>query len=338
MRTALSQTTATSTDQKSTLELRSRLCLSFADQLVKLYRRSEFGTKCENQGIVTPFTVMPQGKTSSNGSELVSTQQLQANQGRVSAGRKSVMRDAGGRAADLLFPPNCVLCAIPLRSEDRQMIGVHLCNRCVSDLTTPNSRPCMRCARPLPKGAPSHSNGCPNCRGKRFRFDRAHAIGVYGGMLRDTVLQMKSGAGESLTLSMGHLLGEQLAQNLTELPSHIVAVPTHWTRRLRRNVNCAEILLESAATRIGLRSSPRLVRCRRKTSKQALLLPQERLANVRGAYRVSAGYAMNGAKVLLIDDVMTTGATANEIAKILRRAGAASVEVAVVARGIGFDS
>lgn len=149
---------------------------------------------------------------------------------------------------------------------------------------------------------------------------------------------MKQSTGESLTLTMGHLLGEQVARNLINPPDHIVSVPTHWTRRLRRNVNCSEILLESIAATIGIRGCPKLLRCRRKTSKQGTLLPHERLANVRGAYCVSAGYVINDANVLLIDDVMTTGATANEIAKILRRAGAARVEVAVVARGIGFDS
>lgn len=149
---------------------------------------------------------------------------------------------------------------------------------------------------------------------------------------------MKRGTGESLTLSMGRLLGDQLARSLTDVPRYLASVPTHWTRRLRRSVNCSEILLESVATRLGLPASPNLLRCRRKTSKQGTLLPHERLQNVRGAYRVSAGYVITGAKVLLIDDVMTTGATANEISKILRQAGAASVEVAVVARGIGFDT
>ncbi len=252
--------------------------------------------------------------------------------------RMSGILAAASRAADLLFPPNCGLCAIPMPPDDSRNTGIHLCNRCISDITKADSLACKRCARPLPKGARSDSDDCPNCRGKRLRFDRTYALGVYGGILREAVLQMKQATGESLTLAMGSLLGELLLRNIVHPPDHIVAVPTHWTRRLGRNVNCAEILLESVTARIGRRSCPRLLRCRRKTSKQGTLLPNERLANVRGAYRVSTGYVISGAKVLLIDDVMTTGATANEIAKILRRAGAASVEVAVVARGIGFDS
>ena len=67
------------------------------------------------------------------------------------------------------------------------------------------------------------------------------------------------------------------------------------------------------------------------------MLPSERLVNVRDAFRVSANYDVAGAEVLLVDDIMTTGATANEAAKTLRRAGAARVRVALVARGTGAD-
>jgi ComF family protein len=202
---------------------------------------------------------------------------------------------------------------------------------------------CRRCARPLPKGGRSDSEqgetlGCPRCRGNKTRFDRTYSLGVYDGILREAVLQMKQATGEALTLAMGQLLGARVSQQAAESVDHIVAVPTHWSRRLGRNVNCPEILLESLTKQLDIRSSPRLLRCHRRTDKQGTLLPNERLANVRGAYRVSTGYAMNGARVLLVDDVMTTGATANEIAKILRQAGATSVEVAVIARGIGFDS
>lgn len=281
---------------------------------------------------------MPREKTPANGSEHVSTQLVQADLRHEIPGRGSVIRGVCGRSADLVFPPNCALCAIAVWGADREIDGIHLCQRCISDLTTSNSQACTRCARPLPQGFQGDSNDCPNCRDKRFRFDRVYAIGVYGGLLRDAVLQMKQANGDSLTLAMGRLLGEQLSRNLAEPPSHIVAVPTHWTRRLGRKVNCAEILLEAVAARIGQSSTPKLLGCRRKTNKQGTLLPHERLVNVRGAYRVSTGYPIDGARVLLIDDVMTTGATANEIAKILRRAGAARVEVAVVARGIGFDS
>ena len=273
----------------------------------------------------------------------MTTQQRQRRRGQGSQRRPPSLRGIGQHAVDLLFPPTCALCAIPIGSSYGQADRIQLCTRCVCDLTSSDSTACYRCARPLPKGlgnrAPAEDSSlCPHCRGKRLRFERTIAIGVYGGIVRDAVLQMKQATGEGLTIALGQLLGQRLLQNITVTPDYVVSVPTHWTRRLGRTVNCPEILLEAVTHQLGLTSSPRLLRCRRKTNKQGTLLPNERLANVRQAYRVSAGYVINGANVLLIDDVMTTGATANEIAKILKRAGAARIEVAVVARGIGFDS
>ncbi len=267
----------------------------------------------------------------------MTTQQRQFGQGSGSREAPAILQAAIGRATDLLFPPSCALCAIPMRSNESRNVTVRLCDGCISDLNTCDSPFCKRCARPLPKGSPSNLEDCPGCRDKRFRFARTYALGVYGGLLRESVLQMKQSTGESVALAMGGLLGEHLSRTITEKPDYLVSVPTHWIRRLGRNVNCSEILLESVANCLGVRSHRKLLRCRRNTNKQGTLMPHERRANVRGAYRVSAGYVINGAKVLLIDDVMTTGATANESAKILRRAGAASVEVAVIARGIGFD-
>ncbi len=240
-------------------------------------------------------------------------------------------------AADLLFPPVCSLCAIPLSDTVPREPRVFLCERCILAVTEATGPSCPGCARPLPLGANLTAAECPYCRVKRFRFTRALALGVYAGTLREAVLQIKQATGESLALALGHLVAERLERELPELPTHLVSVPTHWTRRLTRVTNCPEVLLEVIARRFAVRSSPRLLYCRRKTNKQGTLLPVERLSNVRGAYAVSAGYDITGAHVLVVDDVMTTGATANEIAKILLRRGAKSVSIAVVARGIGFD-
>jgi predicted amidophosphoribosyltransferase len=148
---------------------------------------------------------------------------------------------------------------------------------------------------------------------------------------------MKQSSGELLTLAMGRLLAARLATRLPETPDYLASVPPHWSRRLSRAISCPEILREMLCRQLGLRSAAGLLKCRRKTKKQGTLLPAERRRNVRGAYAVSAGYAIKGASILVVDDVMTTGATANEIAKVLRRAGAKRVTIAAVARGIGFD-
>ena len=102
-----------------------------------------------------------------------------------------------------------------------------------------------------------------------------------------------------------------------------------------RGTHPAAVLAEYLAQTIGVPCNRGLLSSRRKTRKQGTLTPSERLRNVRGAFRVSAGYDITDAHLLLVDDIMTTGATVSESARQLKRAQAASVTVAVVARGTG---
>jgi ComF family protein len=161
---------------------------------------------------------------------------------------------------------------------------------------------------------------------------------LYRGKLREAVLRMKNCTHESLTLAMGWLLADCLRRSMAQCPPDlVVATPMHWTRRLLRGGNCAEVLVESVSRRLGVPPAQGLLGFRRKVKKQGTLSPAERFRNVRGALRANAGYDIADAHVLLVDDVMTTGATASEAARVLRRAGAKCVSVGVVARGVGFD-
>ena len=117
----------------------------------------------------------------------------------------------------------------------------------------------------------------------------------------------------------------------------LVPAPLHWTRRLVRGGGCPELLVESMSKALRIPAANGFLRCCRKTKKQGTLLPTERRRNVRHAYRASKAYNVTGAHVLMVDDVMTTGATANEMARVLRKSGATTITLAVVARGIGFD-
>jgi ComF family protein len=117
----------------------------------------------------------------------------------------------------------------------------------------------------------------------------------------------------------------------------VVPVPSYWWRRVRRGTNEAAVLSQVVADRLRLPEAGDLLVCRRNMLKQHELNTAERRKNVRGAFRISWGYHVAGAKILLVDDVLTTGATANEIARVLHEAGAASVSVAVVSRALGPD-
>ena len=147
---------------------------------------------------------------------------------------------------------------------------------------------------------------------------------------------MKRYPHEPLTEAVGVLLGQRLAVELPAWrPDVVVPVPMHWMRRVQRGTNTARVLGGTVARELGLPMVGGVLRCRRKSRKQGMLRPGERFRNVRGAFRVSSGYDITDKRVLLVDDILTTGATASEAARMLREAGAAVIAVAVVARGTG---
>ena len=236
-------------------------------------------------------------------------------------------------AINLLFPPHCPLCDGELATTDS--VGPSLCDECRRALRSDNRARCERCASPLPPlwGVVAE---CPRCRGRQYRFDRALALGAYRDDWREAVLKMKRRVHEPLVRSVGRLLGEAVDERWPRASFRwVVPVPMHWGRRFSRGMHTAAILAEYVAQTIGVPVNSRLLCNRRKTRKQGTLTPSDRLRNVRGAFRVSAGYDITDAHLLLVDDIMTTGATVSESARQLKRARAASVTIAVVARGTG---
>jgi ComF family protein len=234
---------------------------------------------------------------------------------------------------ELLFPPVCLMCGGELAAR-----VAPICGSCQEAWLADRSLRCPRCAKPLPQHAIPDVDGCSTCRTKRWRVHRAVTLGTYGGALRDLVLRIKQPRYEPLCLAAGELLARHIQAAPEDAPPDLVApVPMHWLRRLTRGTNDAELLAEAVAGRLQLPWDARLLHNRRPTRKQGTLLPDQRKRNVRGAYGLRRPTLVAGKQVLIVDDVMTTGATANELAKVLLRAGAERVTVAVIARGVGFD-
>ena len=208
-----------------------------------------------------------------------------------------------------------------------------LCDECRERLGPEVWPCCERC------GLPSESPGsvrCPRCSRVKPRFDTVVPLGAYDDALREVVLQMKRPAGDHLSMAMGALYGRRRGARLAAFrPDVVVPVPMFWRRRMVQGTNSAEILARGIARhlRVPLARAV-LVRCRN-TLPQADLPPSRRLENVRGAFRLGTGYAIQGARAVLVDDILTTGATCNEAAKVLKRSGAALVVAAVVARADG---
>jgi ComF family protein len=213
--------------------------------------------------------------------------------------------------------------------------GIYLCERCVSQAAPQEWQSCPKCGGCVPV-APGAADGCPLCKMDTFHFDTAVALGEYHTRLREFIFRMKRPQGELLARSLGRLLFRQNRQRLGEFnPDAVVPVPMHWLRRFGRGVNNPEHFGISLSKELGIPLCRGVLRRIRNTPPQSGLLPKDRVKNVRGAFRVRRGHRLQGRRILLVDDVLTTGATCSEAARVLKEAGAGFVAVAVVARAQG---
>jgi len=181
------------------------------------------------------------------------------------------------------------------------------------------------------------ADGCTLCRGVSFGFERVFCLGSYEGLLRTLVLRLKHHTGEGLAEALADLWVSQAATALSIRAADIVVpVPLHWWRRLARGYNQSEALARAWAIRLGVPCRFRCVRRVRATPRQTQQAsPAARKENVRRAFVGRPSPVLKGKTVLLIDDVMTTGNTASEVARGLRAAGSGPVLVAVLARATG---
>jgi predicted amidophosphoribosyltransferase len=215
---------------------------------------------------------------------------------------------------DLLYPRECAACGARIPEPDR----LAFCAGCEGRLEWIAPPGCPRC------GAAASRSACGECEGREFRFAGATALGKYEGRLRDFVLALKFRGSRYLADEFGRRLAGRIARKF----DLVVPVPMSRWKLLFRGYNAASLVAERAAVHAKLPFSPRALRKIRRTKPQAELEREERLVNPQGAYRASG---VSGV-VLLVDDVLTTGATANACTDALRAAGAAEVHLAVVAR------
>jgi ComF family protein len=229
---------------------------------------------------------------------------------------------------DLLLPPHCLGCRTPM---ERPHDAIFLCGDCRRELAPLASSRCTKCGASLALSAAD----CPWCRRHQLQFDAVVPLGRYGGLLRAVVLRMKRPQHESLSWSMGRLMAQSRRESLVAWHAdYVVPVPMHWSRRLVRAVNSPDVLASCVAGELGI-PCRRVLRRARKTKLQWDLRVEERFRNLRGAFELRSGYDLGGARILLVDDILTTGATASAAATACRNAGAQGVAVVVLARAEG---
>lgn len=228
---------------------------------------------------------------------------------------------------DVLFPPRCVRC---------RATGAVLCAACLATARVPLPPLCASCGRSLPSSGAT----CPTCAAGRgpstLRSIRAAAL--HEGAVRDAVLALKYRGQRRLAEPLGDLLAEAIRAS-GELPDALVPVPLHSARRRARGYNQAELLARRCARRLGVPCETRALLRRRATPPQVGLSSAERLANVAGAFAVAEPAAVRrlGAKrVLLIDDVTTTGSTLDAAASALAAAATLLASAPIDLRGFAL--
>ncbi|MCX7405396.1 MAG: phosphoribosyltransferase family protein [Planctomycetia bacterium] len=238
-----------------------------------------------------------------------------------------------GRGIDLLFPPRCILChedivaADPIASANNQAAEVcrgAVCTACIRAVSTDVMR-CLRCGE-----AVSDTSDCRRCRGRPCDWDGIVVLAGYSDRLREAVLKAKHPASEDISAALATLLVRKHRVTITGWNIEaVVPVPMHWRRRALRRTSAADELARRMALLLhvpvwaGLR--------RHKATRMQNELPiEERRENVCAAFR--AQRRMDGKCILLVDDVVTTGATLAACRRALVAAGAQAVFVAVVAK------
>jgi ComF family protein len=241
----------------------------------------------------------------------------------------SLLRQAAAAATDLLFPPRCVCCGAQCESRPNKPL---LCNDCDQELAISSRPTCPRCAQACSEVDLARGN-CGDCKSRKLLFTEARAIGAYQDLLRTAVLKMKHAVHQPLAIAAGQRLAEVLSERpFPKPPDLVTAVPMHWLNRMWRGMNGPEVVARALARQLHWKFASRLLVCRRRLRRQATLTPTERRENVRNAFRPSRRWTITGQTILLVDDVMTTGATAHEASRALKTAGASEIYLAILAR------
>jgi ComF family protein len=246
-----------------------------------------------------------------------------------------LLKQSGVGGLNLLFPPACANCDRQLSEPEDNLL---LCRDCRQAFDPGERTYCWRCGA-IVVGCDEPQASCRLCPTKRLRFDTVVSLGSYRGPLREAILKMKAASGEPLAETLCRLYVYRRGPALASTrPDFVLPIPMFWRRRIARGTNSPDVLAASLAKYLRVPVLRGVLARSRNTLRQPNLRPTERFRNVRGAFRLPRGYDLSGLRALLVDDVLTTGATCSEAARVLKEAGVLSVGVAILARGGGWDT
>lgn len=208
------------------------------------------------------------------------------------------------------------------------------CAKCFESISAANQPSCLRCGAPIEIDGHLPIEGCRACFREKLAFQKCWRFGAYDGDLRNLVLRCKRQGGEILAESVGFMMGKALSRQVRiSKPHALVAVPSHWTKRLARGHNPALGLAKGISRFTGIACQSRWLFKKRRSPSQTSLPPSLRKKLGVEMFQATIPQANQGCAIWLVDDVLTTGATASACASALLKAGAREVVPVVLARG-----
>jgi competence protein ComFC len=240
------------------------------------------------------------------------------------------LREFFNAAIELVYPRNCLFCQ---KTVDGDRDG-YVCPSCLSAVKWLAPPFCQRCALPY-AGAVPETFVCENCRHLKFHFERVVCACRAEGVVREAIHRFKY----NREMYFGPYLADWFVQGVRDKldwadVDAVIPVPLHPRKRRERGFNQAEYLADALKKSVGAEILSGNLRRVKDTATQTALDAKQRAANLRGAFVLREPQAVKGKRAAILDDVFTTGATTNECARVLADAGAASLIVLTLARGL----
>jgi ComF family protein len=240
-----------------------------------------------------------------------------------------MLRQLAKGIRDLLYPEICLACRDTIKGQGEE---THICPGCFNKIKLNIPPFCSVCGRHL-ENLKAHKNICPQCLKSSFSFDRAFAPCSYEGVIKELIHEFKYKGKMRLARPLSSLMIAYIREYGFPIRyiDYIIPVPLSATRLREREFNQAEVLSRQLSAAYGKNILDRALIRHRHTQSQTDLEEAERRENIRGSFKVAEPLAVKNRNLLLIDDVLTTGATSSEAAQALKEAGANIVFVLTLA-------
>jgi len=233
--------------------------------------------------------------------------------------------------ADIIYPPRCRFCGTFFGTERNAVPSYDICSDCLEGLPAIAPPICTICGLPFGVGGENHL--CESCLRSKPWYEQVRVPYFYSGLVSEAVQRLKYGSETHLASSLGALLSSYAGQLIPSARDYIVVpVPLHRHRLRERGFNQSLLLAKALSLHLGIPLEYLSLIRKKHTKAQTGLGKEERRKNVRDAFCVKDPQTFKGKRILLIDDVFTTGHTLNECAKTLKKSGALAVIGFAVAR------